>query len=173
MTFADLSPSEYNPYFITYLSKVGEISLMQGLETGMLVTKAFFETLPEDKLEYRYAADKWTPKEILSHLIDSERMFCYRALCIARSENTNLPGFDENEFASNSRANERDMMNLVEEYVAVRLASIHFFKNLSAEVLARQGIANNHSMSVRAAGFIICGHEKHHREVITERYLSL
>lgn len=173
MKFTELSPTEYNPYFKTYLSKVGEEALVQNLETGMLVTKAFFEALPETKHEFRYAEGKWTPKEILAHLIDSERMFCYRALTIARSDFPNLPGFDENEFAKNSGANEREMQSLVDEYVAVRLASIHFFKNLSEKTLCRSGLANGHNLSVRAAGFIICGHEKHHRGIISERYLAL
>lgn len=173
MTASALPSTEFHPYFGTYLSQVGSGTLDQCLENGRLATKSFFENIPEARHNLRYAEGKWTPREILAHLIDSERMFCYRALTIARTDDANLPGFDENVFVANSKAELRTMEDLVDEYTAVRDASIHFFKNLPDETLQRTGMANEHMLSVRAAGFIICGHEQHHRRVITERYLSL
>ncbi|MCW5519522.1 DinB family protein [Aureitalea sp. L0-47] len=171
MKVQDLSPSEYNPYFQGYISKVGEQALLDGLVEGMRITETFFRAIPESKQTFRYDEGKWTAKEILLHIIDSERMFCFRALSFARCENTNLPGFDENEFAANSMANDRSMEDLVEEYSSVRKASIAMFSSFDEETLKRIGQANNSKLSVRAAGFLICGHEIHHRSIISERYL--
>lgn len=171
MTINELSQTEYNPYFQGYLSLVDEVPLLRGLKAGMIVTQAYFEALPVTKHEHRYAEGKWTPKEILLHLVDTERMFCYRALSFARNDNTDLPGFDENEFARNSFANLRSMEDIIKEFVTVRLATIDMFRSFSDEVLKRKGTANGSTLSVRAAGFLICGHEKHHRNIITERYL--
>ena len=171
MKATDLSSSEYNPYFSGYISKVGERELMEGLKEGMKTTEIFFKDIPESKQSFRYAEGKWTPKEILLHLIDSERMFCFRALSFARSDNTNLPGFDENEFAANSNANERSMEDLIAEYICVRKASIALFGSFDKNTMRRIGRANNSELSVRAAGFLICGHEIHHRAIISERYL--
>ena len=98
-------------------------------------------------------------------------MFSFRALNFARRDNADLVGFDENEFATNSRANERTMNNLITEYISVRLATLDLFRSFSDEVLLRLGKANGHKMSVRAVGFIVCGHEKHHRNIIAERYI--
>ena len=171
MKVQDIGSSEYNPYFQGYISKVGEGTLMESLEDGMRLTVDFFGNIPESKQTFQYAEGKWTPKEILLHLIDSERMFCFRALSFARSENTNLPGFDENEFAANSNANSRSIENLLDEYMSVRNASIRLFGSFDEETLKRIGRANNADLSVRAAGFLICGHEIHHRNIIAERYL--
>lgn len=171
MTIKDLLTSEYSPYFQTYINQVDNKPLLQCLEEGKAATEAFFSSIPEDKQEYRYAEAKWTPKEILLHLADSERMFCYRAMSFARTDNANLPGYDENEFASNSNANERSMDDIIAEFSSVRSATISLFRSFSNETLVRKGRANNNLLSVRAAGFLICGHEIHHRKVISERYL--
>ncbi len=170
MTINDLSQTEYNPYFQGYLSLV-EKPLLQGLKDGKTTTQIYFEALPMTMHEYRYADGKWTPKEILLHLVDTERMFCYRALSFARTEDADSPGFDENEFARNSFANLRSMENIIKEFSAVRLATIELFSSFSDEVLMRKGKANGSVLSVRAAGFLICGHEKHHKNIIAERYL--
>ncbi|MCW8980236.1 MAG: DinB family protein [Altibacter sp.] len=171
MTTADLSLSEYQPYFKNYMDSVGEMSLMESLTKGLLETQSFFERIPQEKHAYHYAPDKWTPKEILLHLIDSERVFCSRALHFARAANTELPGFDENEFAANSNANFRTMDNLVEEFVAVRRASVLLLQSFSKDVLLQRGKANQAEVSVRALGFLIAGHAVHHLKVIEERYL--
>jgi hypothetical protein len=170
-TVKDLESTEYPSYFQGYISKVGDTPLLQGLEEGKLDTISFFITIPVEKQLFRYAEGKWTPKEILLHLIDSERMFCFRALSFARSENADLPGFDENEFAANSHANERSVDDLINEFVAVRDASVELFRSFSNDIMKQRGRANNNVVSVRACGFLICGHEIHHREIIRERYL--
>ncbi|MAP54853.1 DinB family protein [Altibacter sp.] len=171
MKAVELSPSEYHPYFEHYIRCVREKSLMEGLTSGLIETQEFFEEIPTIKHEYQYASGKWSPKEILLHLIDSERVFCSRALHFARARNTELPGFDENEFASNSHANGRTMNDLLDEFVAVRTSTVLLFKSFSNDALLQKGKANNAEVSVRALGFLIAGHAVHHVQVIQERYL--
>ena len=171
MKKSEIEPSEYNPHFKPYIDKVGELTLIDSLNEGANDTFLFFETIPESKLNYRYAQEKWTIKDILLHLIDSERTFSYRALQFARSKYANLEGFNENEFVANASADSRDIKSLLKEYKTVRNASITLFKSFSDEVLQKTGKADNIQLSVRAAGFLICGHEKHHIQIIKERYL--
>ncbi len=128
-------------------------------------------SLSDENWQYSYAEGKWTPKEILLHTIDTERIFCYRALQIARSENAILPGFDENLFAENSNANERSPEDLINEYRTVRQATTALFESFSEQTMNNTGNANDKPLSVQAAGFIICGHELHHINIIKERYL--
>ena len=137
----------------------------------MLETNNFFETIPDAKLEYRYAEGKWTPKEILLHLIDTERVFAYRALQFARAKDVVIKGFDQDEFAANSNANDRTIKNLLEEYRAVRTATVILFSSFSNNTLLQMGVASDSPLSVRASGFIISGHEKHHIAILNERYL--
>ena len=166
-----IQSSEYHPYFKTYLDHLDERPLIDALTNGAIESNHFFRNLPQDKHEYRYVENKWTPKEILLHIIDSERAFSYRALYIARSDNANLEGFDENAFAKNSNANDRDMSDILKEYNSVRAATINLFESFSDETLQRVGKANGNMFSVRVAGFLACGHEIHHLKVIQERYL--
>ena len=114
---------------------------------------------------------KWTPKEILLHVIDTERIFSYRALRISRSEKAELSGFDENSFAQNSNANNRSIEDLIDEYITVRTATISLFKSFPETIMKNTGIASGKPLSVVAAGYIICGHEIHHVNIIKERYL--
>jgi hypothetical protein len=164
--------TEYHPYFQKYMDNVGDKPLIKSLKSGLDELLILFEGFPKEKHEYRYAEGKWTPKELLLHMVDTERVFCYRALRFARSENNELEGFDENEFALNSHANERTMKEILKEYVAVRIATILLFESFSDSVLSRSGIANDHRLSVRATGFIIYGHEQHHINIIKEHYLQ-
>ncbi|MFK5983056.1 MAG: DinB family protein [Flavobacteriaceae bacterium] len=171
MKVTDIPLNEYNPYFKPYIDKVGDSSLLKSLKKGRKETIKFFKKIPSSKLEYKYEDGKWTPKDILLHLIDAERAFSYRALQFARSNDADLEGFDENEFADNSNANLRSRKNLLKEYKAVRNASIVMFKSFSDETLLQMGKASESELSVRAAGFLICGHEIHHKQIINERYL--
>ncbi len=168
---SSIQSSEYPPYFKAYLDQLAEVPLIESLANGASETNQFFRSFPEAIHEYRYAENKWTPKEILLHLIDAERAFSYRALFIARTDHANLEGFDENTFANNSHANERSMADLLREYNSVRAATINLFESFSEDTLKRTGKANNNTFSVRVAGFLTCGHEIHHRKVILERYL--
>lgn len=171
MLAIQIDPIEYNPYYKKYIDLVDKVPLIEALSAGMPKTLSFFEDLPEQVLNYRYAEGKWTPKDILLHIIDTERVFSYRALYFSRDENANLAGFDENLFAKNANADSRNLDDLLNEYLAVRTASICLFKSFDDTNLMKSGIANNSKMSVRASGFVICGHELHHLNIIKERYL--
>ncbi len=171
MKISKIKSTEFHPYFKTYMDKVGDIHLLDALQKGAKETLFFFESIPESKLIYRYSEGKWTIKDILLHMIDTERTFCYRALNFARSKNSKLDGFDENVYVENAQANSRTIAELIAEYNAVRNATILLFDSFSDEALKSNGMANNAILSVRAAGFIICGHETHHKQIIKERYL--
>ena len=168
---SEINPSEFHPYFKPYIDKVSDVHLLEALKLGAKNTFSFFESIPESKLVYSYAKGKWTIKDILLHIVDAERAFSYRALNFARSKNSNLEGFDENVYVDSALANSRSISELLEEYNAVRKASILLFSSFSDEVLKQVGKANNALLSVRAAGFLICGHEIHHKLIIKERYL--
>lgn len=171
MKTSEIASTEFHSYFKSYMDKVSGITLKEALENGWEDTISFFESIPESKLEYRYSKDKWTIKDILLHLIDAERAFSYRALQFARSDNADLEGFDENIFVENAQANSRSLISLIGEYDKVRQSSIYLYNSFSQDVLKRTGKANDKTLSVRAAGFLICGHEIHHKEIIKERYL--
>lgn len=166
-----LNPSEYNPYYKSYIDLVSNESLMDALSAGKSIVASFFESLPSAVWTYRYAPEKWTPKDILQHIADTERVFAYRALYFARSQNADLKGFDENIFAETAMANEQSTVALVDNYKAVRAATLKLFSSLNDHQLSQRGRANGSEMSVRAAGIIICGHEIHHCNIIKERYL--
>ncbi|MFC7357278.1 DinB family protein [Jejudonia soesokkakensis] len=166
-----LKANEYNAYYSPYVMPVKDAPLLELLSNSLDTTVAFFHSLNKDKLEYTYAPGKWTPKEILQHLIDTERVFSYRALFIARAIHTDLKGFDQDEFAETVQANQFTRESLLEDYIAVRKASITLFKSFSSETLLRIGKASGSDISVRACGYILCGHEKHHCQIINERYL--
>lgn len=171
MKSTQMIPSEYNPYYRAYIDLVENTSLLDALINGLEGIQSFFADIPKEKLDYRYAEGKWTPKDILQHITDTERVFAYRALYFARSNNANLAGFEENTFAKNAHAENKTLSELLEEYIAVRTATIYLFKNFNDIQLMSIGTANGSKMSVRAAGFIICGHEIHHCDIIKERYL--
>lgn len=166
-----LDPSEYAPYYRPYLDLLDNSPLLDALTIGMDKTFSFLNNLSPEVWGYRYAPDKWTPKDILQHLSDTERVFSYRALNIARNKDSFLPGFDENLFANAAMANAKPIEKLMEEYKTVRNATISLFENLDSVQLKQIGTANSSPLSVRAAGFIVCGHEIHHINIIKERYL--
>ncbi len=171
MTRSEVLAAEYNSYYKNYIGLVENTSLTNALIVGLETTQTFFETLPKEKWKYQYAPDKWTPKDILQHVSDTERVFAYRALYFARFKNADLKGFDENVFAMNAHANKKSITDLINEYKTIRAASLSLFKYLNESELKQTGTANGSLMSVRAAGFIICGHEIHHCNIIKERYL--
>ncbi|EDM44576.1 hypothetical protein SCB49_13430 [unidentified eubacterium SCB49] len=163
--------TEYGTYYAQYVANVLTDDVLSALASGLLEVTSFFEDIPETKQEYRYAPDKWSPKEVLLHLIDCERVFMYRAMFIARSENVDLEGFDQDEFVANSAANARSMESLLKEFIAVRTASIQFIQSCDDATLLKLGRASNNPLSVRAAAIIVRGHELHHISIIKERYL--
>ena len=163
---------EYAPYTIRYIGLLPDDGLvLQHLEDNLKSTTAFILSLPEEKLTSRYAEGKWTIKEILVHIIDDERIYAYRALRFARNDKTELPGFEQDDYALHSGANDRDVKDILEEFASVRKATITLFRGLGREALVRSGLADGKVMSVRAAAYHIAGHELRHVNVIRERYL--
>lgn len=158
-------------YFQRYVNQVPENDLMEAMKKQTPVFIKFLENIPETKWDYRYAEGKWTIKEALQHIIDTERIFSYRSLCIARKETASLPGFDENSYADNSKANQRDWNEMIEEFKAVRRSSEIMFGSFDDEQLDTSGTSNNNSIYVLALGFILVGHVNHHVTVLKERYL--
>jgi len=171
MKASDLSSSEYNPYYSVYINLNEDEDLLTGLRNSSSQTQKFFETIPKNKLEYRYDRGKWSIKEILQHIIDTERVFSYRAMRIARKDNTPLTGFDQDTYVERSDADSRDIKELLLEYRTLRESTIQMFYGFTENMLRNVGEASNSPLSPRAAGFIISGHEKHHCRVIKERYL--
>lgn len=172
MLISEISPSEYNPFYHTYIQALGPVDLMQELEGGKKDFLMVLEGMPTEKLSYAYAKGKWTLAEALVHMLDTERVFQYRALRFARNDSTNLPGFDQDMYVPNSNASSRTLNDLVEEYKAIRASTISLYSSFDDEMLLRKGVASGSQMSVRAMGFIICGHQAHHIKIIKERYLS-
>jgi hypothetical protein len=165
--------NEYAPFYSTYIDKVTEgVDILKHLKDQIKTVKTFFLGLNEEQLMYAYAPGKWTPKEILLHLIDCERIFTYRALRFSRNDQTLLAGFDENEFALNSNANKRTIKDLLKEYESVRKATLSLYNTLDKRTSRKYGKANEQNISVRALIFIIAGHELHHLKVVEEKYLN-
>lgn len=160
-------------YFKTYIGHLEDCDLILALETtGKLMFES--ESNQLDLLNNKvYAPGKWTVKDILQHIIDTERIFAYRALRFARADQTPLPGYDETEFANNSFANSRSLNSLLEELYLIRESSILLFKDLSEIQLQRVGICNDNQCQVLALGFAIAGHGVHHLKIIKERYYPL
>lgn len=168
---SDISSEEYKSYYDLYLDRVSpETELFEALEQQQELIH-FFKSIPEDKYESRYAPDKWTPKQILQHLMDTERIFMNRALRFARADFTELPGYDENHYAEYCFSNSRKLEDMLEEFKTLRASSIHLFKSFADEVFTHTGKASGGPFSVRVMPFIICGHQKHHIHIIKERYL--
>lgn len=164
---------EYPLYAEMYMRLVPEDGLvLHHLEANGKVIENLYLSLAPGKLFYRYAPGKWTLKEILVHLIDDERIYTYRALRFARNENKELPGFNQDDFVQFSGANERDLLNILEEYSAVRKATISFFNGLPDEAFTRIGSTNESRTSVRALAYHIAGHELRHLAIIQEKYLQ-
>ncbi|WP_298353942.1 DinB family protein [uncultured Dokdonia sp.] len=171
-TRAEVKEPEYNTYYNQYISQVPEeTDLLEALQSGLDFTVSFYNSLSEEQLLLRYAPGKWTPKEVLLHLIDTERIFSYRALRFSRMDATPLQGFEQDDFVASSNANERTISSLLEEYASVRLASLSLFTSMTKETVRVIGEASQSPLSPRAAGFIIAGHERHHITIIKERYL--
>lgn len=162
---------EYAPYYAGYIATVPDGDLLALLERQGAETVALLRSLAESEGAYRYAPDKWSVKEMIGHVIDSERVFTYRALRVARGDRTPMPGFDQDDWVRGSNAARRTLADLATELAAVRAASVELFRGLDDEALARRGIANNFEVTARALAWIVTGHERHHRRILGERYL--
>ena len=163
---------EYAPYALTYISLVPPDGLViKHLHDNLINTKALIQSFPLEKLGVRWAQGEWNIKEILIHIIDTERIFSYRALRFARNDATVLAGFEQDAYVPYSRANERSSTDLLEEYSAVRKATLTLLNSLSGEALARIGVVGESKVSVRALAWMITGHEIHHVNSIRENYM--
>ncbi|XOV68143.1 MAG: DinB family protein [Fluviicola sp.] len=168
-----LNPNEYHPYFETYIGPLADRteSITEIMENSAQSFVELLLTLPEEKETFRYAEGKWTIKELLQHINDTERIFQNRALRFARKDATPLPGFDHDGYNDVAFGNNRSLQNLVDEFIAVRQASITLFGSFTDEMLIERGEANGNAISVRAIGYLISGHQMHHQRVFEERYL--
>ncbi|MER2999597.1 DinB family protein [Pontibacter populi] len=165
--------NEYPAYYLPYVNQVPEnAEIMQTLEEQNSEIRSLFAAIDDDRAEEAYADGKWTMKELLQHMIDSERVFAYRALCIARGEQTPLPGFDENMYAENSRANDRLLRDILEEYDLVRRSNMCMFRGFDSTMLENVGTANGKQITLRGLIYVIAGHERHHINILKERYLK-
>lgn len=160
----------YGEFYRNYVVLVPKHDLREALEDSLEASSAFWNIISEEKANYRYAEGKWSIKELLQHIIDTERIFSYRALAFARGEKAALPGYDENDYAANCLADARSFAEMVEELKIVRQSTIALFQSFDENVLDNIGKASGTNLSVRAAGFIIVGHELHHINVVKERY---
>lgn len=172
MIKSDLPKEAFNQFYGTYLSTLDDSDLNDLMSIGKKEFVRFIENIPEEKLYSSYALGKWTIAEVILHIIDAERVFQYRALRFLRNDKTPLPGFDQDLYVKTSNANTRSKNSLISEYLAVREASITLFLNLDNEGLTRSGVASNIEWTVATLGFVICGHQKHHRQIIAQRYLG-
>ena len=159
---------EFHPYAKTYINKIGSEVLINVLSTDQTI---FYSSIPTDKIDYKYGEDKWTIKEVLGHIIDVERVFQYRALRIGRGDKTPLPGFDHDTFVLKSNCNLRTYDSLIDEYKAVRSSTIFLYKSFTNDNLMHIGTASDHPFSTRAVLYMIAGHERHHIDILKERYL--
>ena len=164
------APTDYAEFYANYVSLVPEEEVLSAIETQSSETQKLIASIDETRGAYRYAEGKWSVKEVFGHVTDAERVFGYRALCIARGDQTSLPGFDEQEYMRNANFDDWKIGDLAELYALNRRANIVFFRNLREEDWNRRGTANNSPVTVCALAFIIAGHERHHVKVLRERY---
>jgi hypothetical protein len=165
-------PTEYSPAYQQYFELVPEGEYLELLRRNGEMTVQFFESVSLDKHDYRYAEGKWTIKEIVMHIIDTERVFAYRALAAARADETPVYRMDEELYARNVDVSKRTMADLLSEFKAVRKCNEYLFKNLTNEQSKRWCNIVTHPMSVRAIGYFLIGHVEHHVGVVRERYLD-
>jgi len=163
-------PTSYPPFADTYISLVPEDDIRFVLQDSIASLEQFLDTIPEEKADYAYADDKWTVKQALQHTIDTERVFAYRAMCIARGESQPLPGFDQEIYALNVDVSCRTLESLKEEMSLMRVSTALLFEYLGEKDLLQQGTASNHIITPLSLGYMIAGHWRHHEKLFVERY---
>ncbi|MFY9608348.1 MAG: DinB family protein [Blastocatellia bacterium] len=164
-------PTEYAPYYDRYISRVVDGNIITTLEEQIDKTVAFLNGVSDAQSMFRYAPDKWSLKEVVGHLIDSERVFGYRVLRFARNDQTPLSGFEQNDYVREAAFDEQSLSDLALEFEHVRRANLHLLRGLNEKAWDRRGEANGNPVSVRALAYIIAGHELHHMEIIRTKYL--
>jgi uncharacterized damage-inducible protein DinB len=159
-------------YILSYTSLIKGSDVLQALKEQSEELITIVSALPEEKGLYRYAENKWSIKQLLVHMIDTERIMSYRAMCISRRENQPLPGYDENSYAASMDFNKRSFESVLAEYKGLRQANIALFSSLDENSLNRTGIANGKSISVKTIIALLTGHEAHHINILKSRYLN-
>jgi hypothetical protein len=163
-------PSDYPAFYETYISLVPEDQIQTAFSNSLHELRQDLSHIGIDKADYAYAPGKWTVRQLLQHAIDTERIFGYRALCIARGEQQSLPGFDENTYAAAADVSRRHIKDLKEEFLTIRLSSIQLFQGFDEGVLGRSGICNKNPITVLGIGYSIIGHWRHHAQVLQQKY---
>ncbi len=163
--------SRVHNFYHKYINLVSEPTLEMAFISHCSDLVSLLHSLTPAQWEYRYAEGKWIIKDVIQHLIDAERIFNYRALRFSRNDTTELPGFDENHYASAAQAQQRSSHDLIEELQTVRRSSAQLFGSFNDQQLEASGISNGNSIYVKAIGFIVVGHSLHHRNILLERYL--
>ncbi len=172
MKKSKLTHGEFGDFYSGYIAKIeDDADLLTTLQTNTEEMISFFKTIPSEKWSYRYKPEKWSILEMVQHIIDTERIFQYRALCFARNEQKSLPGFDHDLYVLNSHSEHRSTADLIEEFEIVRKSGILLYKSFTVDMLSVIGNMNDVNGSPRAIGFIMVGHALHHKEIITNRYL--
>jgi hypothetical protein len=161
---------EAAPYYFTYINQVSGDDVVQTIESQLEECRQFFSGISEEKSLHRYAPEKWSIREVLNHVTDTERAFAFRALWFARGFETPLPSYDQNIAASGAQADQVSWAANVEEFQRVRLATVSLFRNMPAEGWTRRGIASDNPFTVRALAYIVAGHVTHHLRIVRERY---
>jgi hypothetical protein len=163
---------EYAPYYEKYVSLIPEGDILTTLERQPSAIAAILSTRNEVDGAFRYAPGKWSVKEVLGHVIDSERVFSYRALRIARNDKTPIEGFEQDDYVKYGPFSQCSLAALVEEFKSVRLATVSLFRGLDEAAWVRRGVANKNEVSVRVIAYIIAGHELHHKRILQEKYFA-
>jgi uncharacterized damage-inducible protein DinB len=169
-TIARPEPGEYAPYYDRYISLIAGTDILETLDAQRRQTMLLLSGRDESDGDFRYAPDKWSAKEVLGHVCDTERIFTYRALRIARGDQTPLPGFEQDEYVKNGPFAKAALEEIIEDYIAVRRATLTLLRNLDEAAWARRGVASKNEVSVRALAYMIAGHEFHHRRILEEKY---
>jgi hypothetical protein len=164
--------TEYAPYYGKYVSLVANGNIVDTLTKQLGDTLSAWRAVPADKAEHRYAPGKWTTKEMMAHVIDTERIMACRALRIARGDKTALPGFEQDDFIAGGNWSNRTMADLADEFESVRKSNLYLFRNLSDAAWKQVGTASDNPISARALAYIIAGHELYHQEILRDRYLA-
>jgi len=170
MTKTRPAPGDYAPYAEQYVVLVAGDDIVEALATQLKQTVTLFSGRSERDGNFRYAPDKWSVKDVLGHVADAERVFAYRALRIARGDQTPLAGFEQDDYVRGARFSGRKLADVAEEYADVRQASLALFRSLDEEAWLRRGVASNNPVTVLALAYLIAGHELHHRKILDERY---
>lgn len=172
LTIGRPGPDEYAPFYAGYIERATEEDLLGALAEQADIVSSTFLGLPKHKVDFRYAEGKWTPREMLGHMVDGERVMGFRALWFARQDPSPMPGFEENDWANASGHGNVPLEALVEEFLTVRSGHLLMFNHLTSDAWTRLGVANGRPVSVRALAHVMLGHARHHLAVLGERYLA-